>query len=64
MLADIKKCHKMSPVSLTQLQHHIWQGIQRIRVIRCPPNSTPQGDKKSKQIPNVKKFAKQTPIYK
>lgn len=42
MLNYFKKRQQVSFHILTQHQYRSQQGIQRIRVIKCPPNDTPQ----------------------
>ena len=44
MHRDLYKHHKVSPHPFHQLHHHFWQEIWRIKVIKCPSNSSPQGD--------------------
>ena len=54
MHAALNKCHKVSPRLSRKLHHHFWQEIRRIKVIKCPPDSSPQGDRNSNLNPNLK----------
>ena len=44
MYAPVNKRHKVSPRLSCKLHHQSWQKILRIKVIKCPLNSSPQGD--------------------
>ena len=35
------------------LHHHFWQEVRSVKVIKCPPNSSPQGDINSNPNPNL-----------
>ena len=54
MLGGLNKGHKVSPRLSRKLHHHFWQEIRRIKVIKCPSNSSPQGDINSSPNPNLK----------
>ena len=54
MHADLNKRHKVSPRLSRKLHHHFWQEIPTIKVIKCRPNSSPQGDINSNPNPNLK----------
>lgn len=50
--ADLNKRHKVFPQPLSSppplphryLHNHLWTGIQTMKVINCPPHTTPQRD--------------------
>ena len=55
MNLDFDKRHKVSPRLSRKLHHHFWQAIRTKKVIKCLPNSSPQGDMRSVTNPkNVK----------
>ena len=46
--------HKVSPCLSPKLHHHSWQEIWTIKVIKCPPYSSPQRDINSNPNRNLK----------
>ena len=50
----LNKCHKMSPRLSRKLHYHFWQEIRNKKVMKCPSNSSPQGDRNSNPNPNLK----------
>ena len=57
ILLNVTKC-PLNPSS--ELHHHFWRGIRTIKVIQCPPNSSPQEDVNSNFNPNLKVNRTQT----
>ena len=53
--SDFYKRHKVSPLLSCKRHHHFWWEIRRIKVIKCPPNSSPQGDINNDPNPTLKK---------
>ena len=56
MNAGLNKCHKASPRLSHKLHHHFWREIRRIKVIKCPPNSSPHPN--LKDIPEYRRLPK------
>ena len=44
----------VSPCLFRKLHHHFWQELQAVKVIKCPPNSSPQRDININPNPNIK----------
>ena len=41
---SLSKRHEVSPPRSTKLPYHFKREILKIKVIKCPPKSSPQGD--------------------
>ena len=54
MHADFNKRHKVSRCLSRRLHYRVWREIRTMKVIRCPPSSSPQGDINSNRNPNLK----------
>ena len=60
MHASLNKCQKASHRLSRKLHHYFWQEIRNIKIMKCPPNSSPQGDRNSNLNPNLKGNPKKT----
>jgi len=54
MYADFN--NKVSPYPSYQLHHHFWQGMRTIKVVKCPPNFSPQRNRNPKLNPNTNSY--------